>query len=200
MKVRCLLVFCLIGFLGIAQDEEPLDSTAPPPSARSSSVSQMIGSGTNYYAYIPTDNEDSSLDVGNLSVNNNTILIVGEDEGGYQTKHTIVVDAQEEFTIPASLVENYKHVFLISLQPFSVKSEKFLRVFDLNTRLFNTVSPQRHLELVEVEDPMGESFIVGVTPDGGAHYPVYGVKVGQLDRERNVLMKPNGIVLDLLRK
>ena len=201
MTKKILFALLLFSSLIYAQPNE--NEEEPPPynegSIASTLLPQAIASGVNYYSFIPLKEGPSALLIDNLAQRNNDILLVGEDHKGNRISQVLNLESLGDMRVSKFMLAGFKHVYLISLQPFHVQSEKPMNVLGLKTRHFTTVSPARRLELMQVEDGMGKTITVGVTADGVAYYPVFGYKFGRYDAEARFIEKKDGMLYEVIR-
>ena len=182
---------------------QPIDDRSPwipPPEFSASTLPQTIASGANYYSFIPLSSGAVTLSIENLTTYPNDILLVGDDGAGNRETRILKIKNEGTLSISKEDLDHYDHIYLISMQPFHAQSNTPVSVLGMSTRHFTTISPSRHLELRMVENTQGKSFMVGITPDQDAHYPVYGFKFGMFERESQTVSRTNGTTYDVLER
>lgn len=190
----------LIGaFLSVMSSAQLVPDTEPPDVRSFRNLLTAIASGYNYYCLIPLQSGTSDVQIDNLAQNDNDVLVIGELSGGFFNMWLLSIPVQDNAILGAGELNAYDRIFLISMQPFHVQADQPIYMFGLKTRHFPTVLPTRSLELMAVRGPLGREFIVGVTPDGTVHYPVFGRKFGFFDVESRSVIKEDGVVLEELR-
>ena len=200
-KAIVLFVIFPITF-AFAQLTDPFDPPRPnetqpiPPST----LPQVLASGANYYSYIPITIERPDLIIDNQSQFVNNVLLVAQDYTGQYITHILEIDSSSSFTIPEHYFKDHENIYLISMQPFHVYSKRPVRVLGLSTRHFTTMTPSRQLELIPAENSLGKIYMIGVTPDGNAHYPVYGMKFGTYDQDAKIIEKYDGEILEAINR
>ncbi len=188
MKMQLVLLFLILNAISVVAQPD-MDEDIPDGA---STLSETLANGVNYYVYVPLLSGSATLRLDNLSQLPNNILLFGDDGQGNRERLVLEVKEQSTYILMESKLRNFMHLYLVSLQPFHVQAEKPLNVMGVRTRHFTTVTPSRNMNLVLVENAMGKAIVVGVTPDGVAHYPVYGYKFGTYDARARTITRPNG--------
>ena len=199
-KWSYLFGLALWGVLLFGQGTGGDDPPIPPPTVQGSSLPQTIASGVNYYTYIPLEDSTNQIRIDNMSQYPNDLMLIGEFDKGNRETRILQVEGEGALDLNRDDIKDFKHLYLISIQPFHAQTREPVLVFGMKTRHFATVTPSRRLELMPVENSMGKVFMVGITPDGNVHYPVYGYKFGEYDSERGVILRPNGMIFDPVKR
>jgi len=186
--------FSLAAQVNDRPDEPPPDVDPP----ERSNLPQTIASGLNYYSFVPLSSEGAVLRVDNQSERQNHILMVGETAAGDRESEILILSEADSLSLPEELSDRFIHIYLISMQPFHVSSDRPIDVLGLKTRHFTTVAPTRPLQFLSVENTFGKTFLAGVMPDGSVHYPVFGYRFGVYEREAGAVMRDNGAIYEVL--
>jgi hypothetical protein len=187
------LIFGVLFFSMAAALAQPADVRPDiPPEMDEEALAESIGSGANYYTFVPLHTGTSTLIIHNQSQHPNDILAVYDLGHKERTQRILTIKPSGSHHLSEASLENVDRVYFLSIQPFQVRSEKPLVMFGMKTRQFNTHMPDRRLELLPVDNILGKRLMVGVTSEGDVHHPVYGMKIGVLRREERSIMLYRG--------
>ena len=184
MRILCLGVLLSISMGALLA--QPADIRPDiPPEIDEKTLSESLASGANYYSFVPLHSGKSTLLIHNQSQFPNDILVVSDRGKEMRKSRVLSLKPFGTYHLPAGSLAQVDRLYFLSIQPFQVESEKPLAVFGMKTKKFNTLSPNRQLELLSVDNLLGKRLMVGVTPDGDVHHPVYGMKIGVMSREES---------------
>ncbi len=175
-KVFLSLPILAIALCVAAQLSPPLfpdidDPDPPLPAPIQARLAGMIGSGVNYYAYVPKDAGD--FEVVSHSPFSATIQVAGVSSSGECHTRLAEIRAGRRITLPAEFFQFAEEVHIFSLLPFEVLTARPVRLAGVETQSIQVRPPSVRLRIVQVAAPDGTERAMGVDLEGKVHYPVF---------------------------
>ena len=197
-RLWTLMLLFISALAGMSQGPPPPndpndDPSLPPPAAASTNILELISTGGNYYAYLPTGEVDYRIqNLGSLTA---TLWIVTLKTDGSQQGRTIQVETGQTVTVQGEWLNSDAKVYMVSLQNFTVTTSKPVKLVGPPTNQLNIVKPETPLRLRRIETLSGQTITVGIDHENTVHYPVFGKKIGAWDKaDRTVIMEDGGIL------
>ncbi len=194
-----LLLLTVSALTGLSQGPPPPndpndDPNLPPPAAASTNILELISTGGNYYAYLPTGQVDYQIQ--NLGSLEATLWIVTLKDDGSQQGRTVQIESGKTVAVQGEWLDSNARVYMVSLQNFRVTTSKPVKLVGPATNQLSIVKPETPLRLRRMETLSGQVITVGIDHENIAHYPVFGKVIGALDKDDRSIIMEDGAILE----
>ena len=193
-------LFCSLFFSFAAWAQGPgpalsLDDDPPGPRPFSSATNLLasIGSGSNYFSYLPTGGVDFELDNPGRTPNAFQIVYVGKT--GLRQTRMINLDQGQKTQVKGDPLAADDEIYVLSMQTFNLTTAAPIHSTGSESRQVRVHTPANPLLLRSVTTFNKTNITVGIDSDGVCHYPIHGEIIGQILEDGNVKLHQDGSIL-----
>ena len=167
-----------------------------PPTLRRATTTNLlasIGSGSNYFSYLPTGGVD--FDIVHPGNNPNAFQVVYVSKTGSRQTRVINLEPGKKTQIKGDPLAADDEIYVLSMQPFNLITAAPIHSTGSESRNVRVHTPANPLLLRSVTTFNKTTITVGIDSDGLCHYPIHGEIIGQILEDGNVKLLQDGTVL-----
>ena len=175
----------------LSLDEDP---PGPRPFPSATNLLASIGSGSNYFSYLPTGGVNFELE--HPGDGSSAFKLVYVRKNGMRQSRTINLGRGEKTQVKGDPLAADDEIYVLSMQPFSLTTASPIHSTGSSSRQVRVHTPANPLLLKSVTTFSKTTISVGVDSDGLCHYPIHGEIIGQILEDGNIKLHRDGAILE----